>query len=182
MKIYTKGGDAGETGLLGGGRIPKDSARIEAIGIVDEANAALGLCRTASTGSSLGAELESIQEWLFDLGARLANPEPPDDRALEAPAGILEESIDRQEAELPPLKQFILPGGSPLAAHLHMARTVVRRAERAVLAFGRESRVQSDSLIFLNRLSDWIFVAARTANRESNVEDIKWTGKHRSSC
>ncbi|MCB8933467.1 MAG: cob(I)yrinic acid a,c-diamide adenosyltransferase [Fimbriimonadaceae bacterium] len=181
MKIYTKGGDAGETGLLGGGRIPKSSARIDAIGSVDEANAALGLCRSSAGDSSLRAEIESIQEWLFDLGARLANPNPPDDRALVAPAASLESSIDRQEEELAPLRQFILPGGSPFASHLHLARTLIRRAERAVLNLARESEVHDDSLIFLNRLSDWAFVAARTANREANVEDIKWTGKHRSS-
>lgn len=181
MKIYTKGGDAGETGLLGGGRIAKSSARIDAIGCVDEANAALGLCRSAAGGSSLEGELESIQEWLFDVGARLANPNPPEDGALVEPAAWLERSIDRQEERLAPLRQFILPGGCPLAAHLHLARTLVRRAERALLVLAEESVVNADSRVFLNRLSDWAFVAARTANREAGVEDIKWTGKHRSS-
>lgn len=177
MKIYTKTGDAGQTGLLGGARVDKDSLRISAIGDVDELNAALGVARTFGGDDFLDVELGRAQALLFDLGGELASP--PGGRAgyaslTEAHSIWLEASIDAMEGELAPLKNFILPGGSPLAAHLHLARAVCRRAERAVISLDRAEPVREEARIFLNRLSDWLFVAARTANRLSNVVDVDW--------
>lgn len=177
MKIYTRTGDDGTTGLLGGDRIAKDSLRISAIGDVDELNAAIGIARLHSTGSDLDSELFRIQNWLFDLGSEFACPPEGkfdicaiQDKHLEA----LETSIDRMTDRLPPLKAFILPGGTPLAAHLHAARCVCRRAERSVLSLSATEPVRTPSLRFLNRLSDWLFVAARTANADGRVVDIEW--------
>lgn len=177
MKIYTKTGDAGETGLFGGDRIAKTSHRIHAIGEVDELNAAIGLARVEAGASSLDPSLARIQSWLFDLGGELACP--PGGKfeytALNPEhAAFLEQDIDRLESRLPALKNFILPGGSPLAARLHFARSVCRRAERAVLALHREEPVRDEARVFLNRLSDWLFTAARTANLDANVEDVPW--------
>lgn len=174
MKIYTKTGDRGDTGLVGGSRTAKDSARIEAIGSVDELNAALGVALTCK--SSLSAEIGSIQNWLFDLGAELATPANLDKNRTLSRSEIesLERSIDQQTQLLPPLRNFILPGGSPLAASLHLARCVCRRAERTILALHRLEPQREETLIFINRLSDWLFVAARTANAQCGVQDIEW--------
>ena len=177
MKIYTKTGDDGLTGLYGGQRISKTSARIGAIGDVDELNAVIGVARLNATGE-IDEELRKIQNWLFDLGGELASTDGanvthrPD---FQKPIEFLEQSIDRQTAELEPLKNFILPGGVPLAAHLHLARAVCRRAERSVLEQNELNAVREETRIFLNRLSDWLFTAARTANRLANVEDIAWS-------
>jgi cob(I)alamin adenosyltransferase len=177
MRIYTRTGDEGTTGLLGGDRIAKGSPRIAAIGDVDELNAALGLARVYAAGSDLDAELTRLQNWLFDFGSELACP-PGGKFAIaaihEAHVAHLEASMDAMTAGLPPLKEFILPGGSPLAAHLHLARCVARRAERTVLDLHRAEPIRDVALQFLNRLSDWLFVAARTANASANVPDIKW--------
>ena len=187
MKIYTKTGDDGETGLFGGPRVRKDHFRIEAYGTVDELNAVLGVVRTQSPPPELDALLVTFQNQLFDLGAELATPEPKKfGIAGVTPAQIaaLEQAIDRHEAELEPLKQFILPGGTPAAASLHLARTICRRAERllvtlaAVVVEGNEGLVaepiSSDALIYLNRLSDLLFVLARWTNRKAGVADVPW--------
>ena len=178
MKIYSKTGDDGTTGLYGGDRIPKASLRISAIGEIDELNAMLGVVRIHSEGTSLDPLLLKVQNWLFDVGAELACP--PGGKFQVALTGrehakVLEESIDAQTAALPELKAFILPGGSPLAAHLHLARSVCRRAERAVVQLHEVEPLRDDLRIFLNRLSDWLFVSARTANHIQNVNDISWT-------
>jgi cob(I)alamin adenosyltransferase len=183
MKIYTKTGDKGETGLVGGSRIPKASARITAIGEVDELNAAVGMARASDARSQLDTNLAWIQSRLFDLGAELASP--PGSRMsfamLDSDASSrLERSIDEFTADLPPLKNFILPGGSQMAAHLHMARSICRRAERSVLALHSHEPQRREVLIFLNRLSDWLFVAARKANQVENVEDVAWHGSQAS--
>ena len=173
MKIYTRTGDDGETGLLGGSRVAKDSLRIEAIGDVDELNATLGMALVHGPN----AELHRLQCWLFDLGAELASPPGGKfDAASIGPAhvGWLEEAIDRHMAALPPLKAFVLPGGSPAAAALHLARVVCRRAERAILALDREEPVRESARIFINRLSDYLFAAARRANAEAGITDVEW--------
>jgi cob(I)alamin adenosyltransferase len=167
-RIYTRTGDQGSTGLFGGERVAKDSARIEALGAVDETNAAIGLARALlNIEPDLERMLDRIQHLLFDLGADLASP-GQSRRVGAARTARLEADIDRLEAQLEPLKAFILPGGAPAAAALHLARTVCRRAERAVVAVGEEP----EALIFLNRLSDLLFVAARWANRDRG--DVLW--------
>jgi len=176
MKIYTRTGDKGTTGLIGGARIEKNSARISAIGDVDELNAAIGLARCLAEGD-LGVELARIQCWLFDLGAQLASPPGRPNRTEAIGAGqvrLLEESIDVQTARLEPLRHFILPGGSELAARLHQARSVCRRAERSILELDAHEAIGVEALAFINRLSDWLFTAARTANRLAGVMDVKW--------
>lgn len=177
MKIYTKTGDDGTTGLLGGSRIGKCSVRIRAIGEVDELNSAIGAARQYSSDDPLDVLLHSIQNWLFDLGSELAGP--PGGKYELARIGthqtrVLEESMDAQSKKLPALKAFILPGGAPLAAHLHLARSVCRRAERAVAELHELEAVRGESRALLNRLSDWLFVSARTANHTRNVNDIEW--------
>ena len=163
MKIYTKTGDGGETGLFGGGRIPKDSLRVAAYGEVDEVNAALGLARALDPPEFADPLLQSIQRDLFTVGAQLATPDPEKLRKAlsrggaalsESDVAALEEAIDDQESRLEPLKNFILPGGAPKAAALHLARTVCRRAERAVVALSRHEQVNPAILRYLNRLSD----------------------------
>ena len=177
MRIYTKSGDAGDTGLYGGDRIAKQSPRIHAIGDVDELNAAIGLARVYSGGSELDPILYQIQNWLFDTGAELACA-PGSKFSVAAVqqrhSELLEQSMDEQSEALPELKNFILPGGSALASHLHVARAVCRRAERSVLALHELEQVREEVRIFLNRLSDWLFVASRTANHVENVNDIAW--------
>ncbi|MGA7613647.1 MAG: cob(I)yrinic acid a,c-diamide adenosyltransferase [Thermoanaerobaculia bacterium] len=176
MKIYTKGGDRGETSLIGGGRVSKSDPRIDAYGTVDELNSMIGVARASWDGAPLDGELQKIQSDLFDVGAHLAATASrekfpgPDEERIAA----LEESIDRMEAELEPLKNFILPGGSLTAAYLHLARTVCRRAERLVVALGEEAAVSPSTLVYLNRLSDLLFVAARYANRLAGVRDVLW--------
>ncbi len=171
MRIYTKSGDAGSTGLLGGDRIAKSSLRIAAIGDVDELNAALGLVPGA------GDDLHRLQCWLFDLGAELAAP--PGGK-FEAPSvgtlhiEWLEAEIDRQMDALPPLRAFILPGGSPAGAALHWARVVCRRAERSILQLHAAEPVREEARAFVNRLSDYLFSAARTANADAGVTDVEW--------
>jgi cob(I)alamin adenosyltransferase len=179
LKIYTKTGDAGQTGLVGGQRIAKHHPRMDAIGDVDELNAAIGLCATGAEGAPFADLLINIQNWLFDLGAELATPSESrfDQQRIGPEASArLEQSIDEQNERLEPLRNFILPGGTDLAARLHLARSICRRAERSVLALHAEdSAVRDDARIFLNRLSDWLFVCARTANHLANVQDVKWS-------
>lgn len=177
MRIYTRTGDTGQTGLLGGARVDKDDLRIEAVGAIDELNAALGVCRAVDPGFSLDEILQEIQHRLFDLGAEIAAP--PGSGWESASVGPrdtarLEESIDAQTEALEPLSEFILPGGTLLAAQLHLARTICRRAERVLVALSHREELRIETLGYLNRLSDWLFVAARTANNEAGHPDVKW--------
>ena len=183
MKIYTKTGDSGETGLFGGGRIPKDSLRVAAYGEVDELNAALGMARALDPPEFADALLQAIQRDLFTVGAELATPDPDKlHKALsrsraaigESDITALEHAIDGHESRLEPLKNFILPGGAPKAAALHLARTVCRRAERAVVALARDEQISPAILRYLNRLSDLLFVLARAANAHAGRPDVKW--------
>jgi cob(I)alamin adenosyltransferase len=179
VKIYTKTGDSGETALLGGTRVSKAVPRVAAYGDVDELNAWLGLVRAARPGDRLAAMLDRIQRDLFAIGARLADPSGGvTDRVTKTAVTVedvarLEAWIDQIEAELPPLRRFILAGGSPAAASLHVARTVCRRAERAVVGLGRDA-IEPDLLVYLNRLSDLLFVMARAANHQDGVAESEW--------
>ncbi len=181
-KIYTKTGDDGTTGLFGGGRVPKDSARIEAYGNVDELDSVIGLCTVTSSYDWLTQLLHSIQEKLFVLGADLATPLETRSnynipRIEASDATHLEHIIDEHVAALPPLKHFILPGGSELATRLHFARTVCRRAERSLIHLAALEEIGEYDVIFLNRLSDLLFVLARRANQLAEINDIEWDGK-----
>lgn len=179
-RIYTKTGDKGETALGNGARVPKDALRVEAYGTVDETNATLGLARLHATGDMAEA-LARIQNDLFDLGADLCRPDMAKDheagytplRMTDAQVDRLEAEIDALNARLSPLRSFILPGGSALAAHLHLCRTVSRRAERLTVALARDEAVNPSALRYLNRLSDWFFVAGRIAN-DDGAADILW--------
>ena len=187
-KIYTRTGDGGMTGLAAGPRRSKADLRIESFGAVDEANAALGLAMLhAGDQPELGAMLTRIQNDLFDLGADLATPDTGEVqewaplRIVEAQVERLEKEIDRLNAELAPLNSFILPGGSALSAHLHLGRTITRRAERLMVALKEKDGevVSAAALKYVNRLSDFLFVAARYAN-ETGKADILWVpGKNR---
>lgn len=175
MKIYTRTGDSGETSLFGGARVPKDDPRIEAYGTIDELNSSIGVARATWPSSPIDSELHHVQSDLFDIGAYLAAP--GSDRfhgAAPSRAADLEKAIDAMDAELPPLKQFILPGGSAAAAQLHVARTVCRRAERRVIALRDSSAGMRNTITYLNRLSDYLFVAARFANLRHGVDDVPW--------
>jgi cob(I)alamin adenosyltransferase len=179
MKIYTKGGDAGLTGLGDGSRVGKDSARVGAYGDVDELNAAVGLAAAHADDGALRELLAAVQRDLFAIGARLADPRPG--AAAKAKAALppdrvasLEAAIDTRDARLPPLTAFVLPGGAPLAAFLHVARTVCRRAERAVVALGRAEAMDPAIVVYLNRLSDLLFVLAREANHAAGRPETEW--------
>lgn len=179
MKIYTRTGDAGETGLFGGARVGKDDPRVEAYGTVDELNSCLGVVRALAPSAHTEEALQQIQSDLFTLGAELACMPGKEDKLRMTPIGEpdvlrLEGWIDRSEAPLEPLKNFVLPGGSPAAAELHRARTVCRRAERRTLTAGRSSAVRAEVVIYLNRLSDLLFVFARYENHVSGIADIAW--------
>lgn len=178
MKIYTKGGDQGETGLFGGQRVPKDHLRIQAYGTLDELNAALGL---VGLGKPLSPEfrvrIRRLQGELFQLGAELATPRGKELKLhlLSTPeVKSLESEIDAMETKLTPLKHFILPGGSPAGAHLHMARTICRRAERELVHLNREEALRPVVLEYVNRLSDYLFVASRFANHVEGIDDVLW--------
>ena len=180
MKIYTRTGDTGETGLLGGVRVRKHDLRIEAYGTVDELNAALGVVRAAQPSQRVDQILEHIQNELFAVGAELATPTSKgahSGRIEESHVARLEEMIDLCEADLPPLKNFILPGGCPTAAQLHFARTVCRRAERLVVELSENSPVSAQIIVYVNRLSDLLFVLARFENARAGVPDVKWNGQ-----
>ncbi len=179
MKIYTRTGDAGSTGLFGGPRVAKDDDRIEAYGTVDELNACLGIVRSAGISPGIDTQLDQIQHELFSIGAELATPEPDEHGLRVIGAGHiarLEQWIDAHEAGLSPLKHFILPAGSVAATHLHLARSVCRRAERRVVTLVRhhEANISEELMVYLNRLSDLLFVLSRVANHEGGVEEIQW--------
>ena len=180
MKIYTRTGDDGSTSLLGPGRVLKSDARVEAYGSVDELNATLGMARTCDAERWLDAELAALQARLFHVGAELAASTPEALAGLERidddDVAAIEASIDRLERDLPPLRSFVLPGGTTLGASLHLARTICRRAERRVVALARQGAVEPRLLRYLNRLADLLFVMARWANRRAGVADVEWRG------
>lgn len=181
MKIYTRTGDQGETGLFGGGRVPKHHPRVTAYGDVDELNSSLGVARAAPPTELFDSLLESIQRDLFSIGGQLAAPDPvpvakalakadlPEDRVAE-----FERIMDEAEQELPALRAFVLPAGTAKAAALHQARTVCRRAERSVVHLAQESPVPPFFIVYLNRLSDLLFTLARLANRRAGLTDVTW--------
>ena len=185
MKIYTRTGDDGETGLFAGGRVPKDDARVEAYGAVDELNSVLGLAVAALPAVGAGevpSKLRLVQDDLFALGAALATPAPEDggranDHLPPLPAARVAEMeawMDEADRELEPLREFILPGGTEAAARLHLARTVCRRAERRVVSLSRMAHLDPVIVRYLNRLSDLLFTLARLANSRGGVGDVKW--------
>ena len=175
MKIYTRTGDQGETSLFGGARVAKNDPRIEAYGTVDELSSFIGVARASEVPSEVDGELQQVQLDLFEIGAHLASPGTSrfsgvDERRIAE----LERAIDAMESELDPLTSFILPGGALAAAHLHVARTVCRRAERCVVGLHDDSAATRSTIAYLNRLSDYLFVAARFANRRAGERDIPW--------
>jgi cob(I)alamin adenosyltransferase len=185
MKIYTRTGDGGETGLFGGQRVRKDNVRVEAYGDVDELNSTLGIALVALDAAGLADVadgLRRVQSDLFTIGANLATPAPEDGgresahipRLDPARPAELEAWIDAAEAELEPLKSFVLPGGSAAGAALHLARTVCRRAERKVVTLMHEAHVREEHVVYLNRLSDLLFTLARLANHRAGVPDVPW--------
>lgn len=182
-RIYTKGGDTGQTSLGDGERVDKFDDRVAAYGTVDEANACIGLARLHATGP-IDAMLAAIQNDLFDLGADLCTPEAADPkypplRIVEAQVERLEREIDTMNAALAPLNSFILPGGSALAANLHLARTVARRAEREIVRLAAHTTINPAAIRYINRLSDHLFVLSRHAN-EDGASDVLWVpGKNR---
>ena len=181
MKIYTKTGDEGETGLFGGGRVPKDHPRVAAYGDIDELNSVIGLIRATEPAELFDDLLQTIQQDLFAIGGHLATPDPERvQKALEKAAlsrervGRFERAIDDAEQELAPLRAFVLPAGTPKAAALHVGRAVCRRAERSVVSLARDTEVPGLFLVYLNRLSDLLFTLARLANHRAEVKDVTW--------
>lgn len=181
-RIYTRTGDKGETGLFGGGRVPKSHPRVAAYGAVDELNAALGLATSSLSDPEIGGRLSTIQADLFTIGSHLATPRAEGEEAHrylpELPHGRAKEFerwIDEADAELPELHAFILPGGTPGGAALHLARTVCRRAEREVIALGEHEWVDPEVVVYLNRLSDLLFQFARLENHRAGRGDTLWT-------
>ncbi len=181
MTIYTRTGDAGETGLFGGGRVPKDHTRVAAYGDVDELNSSIGVVRATPPAQSFDELLESIQRDLFALGGQLATPDPEKVRAAlqkaelsEARVRHFEEVMDKADQELPPLRAFVLPAGTPKAAALHLARTVCRRAERTVVSLSHDAEIPELFVTYLNRLSDLLFTLARLANHREGAGDVTW--------
>jgi cob(I)alamin adenosyltransferase len=178
LKIYTKGGDTGETSLFDNTRVSKADERVDAYGEVDELNAMLGAARAVATAADQIAVLEQIQQELFAIGARLADPahrisaRVAKAEVTDAQVARLEATIDRLEDELPPLRRFILPGGSQAGSLLHLARTVCRRAERRVVALA--GPIDPAVVVYLNRLSDLLFVMARVANHRAGVPETEW--------
>jgi cob(I)alamin adenosyltransferase len=177
-RIYTRTGDKGETGLVGGARVPKDSLRVEAYGTVDELNSVLGVARAFLTDSEMQSLLGELQEDLFVVGADLASTAGHQQREVpritKQRVAELERIIDRFEGELSPLKTFILPGGGVAGSILHNARTVARRAERRVVALSKVEGVNDQMIPYMNRLSDLLFVMARVANRRENKGEVEW--------
>lgn len=181
FKIYTRTGDTGDTGLFGGGRVPKSHPRVAAYGDVDELNSVLGMVRATAPADFYDSLFESIQRDLFSIGGHLATPDPEKVRAALERASLAPERVaefervmDEADAELAPLKAFILPGGTPKAAVLHLARTVCRRAERKVVELAAVDEVPTLFIVYINRLSDLLFTLARVANHRAGIEDVTW--------
>ena len=176
-KIYTRTGDDGSTGLGDGTRVSKDSARVAAYGTVDEANSAIGVVLAAELPDDIRAVLVSVQHQLFDLGGELCIPGHA--AVFDADIDRLEKHLDRFNADLPPLKDFILPGGGPAAAYAHLARTICRRAEREVVTLSHHDAVRPEAIRYLNRLSDLLFVLARVLARASGHGETLWNHERR---
>ena len=178
MKIYTRTGDEGSTSLVAGERVSKANLRVAACGALDELNCAIGVARATSPSAATDRALRAIQERLFELGADLAATGTcSSKRRLDsAVTAWLENEIDRMTAELPPLKNFILPGGSAAAAQIHLARAVCRRAEREIVRLSQSDQIDAGDLAFLNRLSDFLFVLARHENFLRGISEEKWAG------
>lgn len=178
MKIYTKTGDKGKTSLFGGTRVVKDARRLEAYGSVDELNSHIGLVRSLKPHAEIDRILGQIQQDLFVLGADLATPQPKQRETIELIEARhveqLERAIDRLDSKLEPLTRFVLPGGSHIAAELHVARSVCRRVERRVVNLLRKEEIGTTPFVYINRLSDLLFVLARYANKLEGVEEVKW--------
>jgi cob(I)alamin adenosyltransferase len=181
MKIYTRSGDEGDTGLFGGGRVPKNHPRVAAYGDVDELNSALGVVRATAPVDFFDGLLESVQRDLFALGGQLATPDPERvssalEKAALSDARVteFERAIDAADQELPPLRAFVLPAGTPKAAAFHLARTICRRAERSVVHLAQETPVHELFIVYLNRLSDLLFTLARLANHRAGIGDRTW--------
>ncbi len=178
MKIYTKTGDEGTTALYGGARVAKSDERVETYGTIDELNAHVGLLRDQSVNSQRTELFQEIQDTLFVIGSHLAaDPDKPAMKLPDIAEGAvrqLEQSIDQMDASLPEMKFFILPGGHPSVSVCHVARCVCRRAERQVVRFGEQAPVDPVIMVYLNRLSDWMFVLARTMGQELGVDEIPW--------
>lgn len=180
MKIYTKTGDKGETSLFGGKRVPKDALRIETYGTVDELNSLIGVIRATNANKRLDRILEKIQDDLFVLGADLASPTVKNPKPSAVPRieksniSALEKSIDWIEPKLRPLRKFILPGGTLTASYLHLARSVCRRAERLAVRLARTESISPQILVYVNRLSDLLFILARWVNHRAGVREIVW--------
>ena len=181
MKIYTRTGDSGETGLFGGGRVPKDHPRVAAYGDVDELNSAIGVARATPPAALFDETLDLVQRDLFAIGGHLATPDPEKVATALEKAELsaervsqFEQVMDAADQELPPLHAFVLPAGTPKAAALHLARTVCRRAERSVVHLAHETAVPALFVVYLNRLSDFLFTLARLANHRDGAGDVTW--------
>lgn len=180
MKIYTRTGDEGKTGLIDGSRVSKDNLRVSAYGEVDELNAVIGVVRAHARERALDALLHQVQRDLLALGAQLADPKAKvgtrKAKAAFPPSQVrkIERAIDQRDKDLPPLTAFILPGGSPLGSFLHLARTVCRRAERTAIALSHQEEIEPIFIVYLNRLSDLLFVLARHANHKSGIAENRW--------
>ena len=179
MKIYTKTGDAGETGLFGGGRVSKADARVDAYGELDELNAFIGLARSAGLPADVDALCQTLQDQLFTVGATLATPKGTKASSFIPPikpewAEAMERAMDRYDEEVPKMTHFILPGGTPGASALHVARTVCRRAERRIVPLLQAGEIDAGVIVYVNRLSDLLFVLARLVNHRAGVQDVKW--------
>ncbi len=180
MKIYTKTGDKGQTGLYGNKRVDKDCINIQSIGDLDELNSSLGICKSVCNHNELSYRLEIIQNWLFEAGSEIATPlvHPKYKKWITSEQIIqLENDIDNMETSLAPLSNFILPGGSLLSSHLQLSRSICRRAERSLINLNRTQDINHEILVFLNRLSDWLFVASRFSNKLEKTKDILWKGE-----
>ena len=180
MKIYTRTGDTGSTGLFGGPRVSKDDDRIESYGTVDELNASIGVARSMQVSETIDGQLDAIQHALFSIGAELATPDPDAHQMRiisESHIKQLEQWIDQHEQVIPELKHFVLPSGHPAATALHLARSICRRAERRVVTLVRhhETNVSEELIIYLNRLSDLLFVLTRVVNHEAGIAEVKWS-------
>jgi cob(I)alamin adenosyltransferase len=187
-RLYTRQGDRGETSLFGGERVPKDHLRVEAYGQLDHLSACIGLLVVSLPEGEMRDELRQVQNALFDMGAELATP--PDSRLQYKLPRVIEEAdwrrlerlLDAYDAQVPPLRTFVLPGGDETAARAHLARTACRTAERAVVRLAHEEEVRADLLVYLNRLSDFLFVCARLLNHRAGVEEVAWQQRPRNDA